>query len=86
MESVTVRHVGKLDGALDVLKGILAGTWEDIVLVGISHAEIEKKKALRTPKDNHRVAMGKSWCDVAAGTPRVRRAPLKCGAGCTVML
>ena len=85
VDSSAVRHVEKVDGALDVLKGVLAGISAEKLRVAISHAETEKTAA-RAPEDGRRAAMGKSWRDVAAGPPPVRRAPLEWDAARTVIL
>ena len=60
VDSATVRHAGKVDGALDVLKGVLAGMSVEKLRVAISHAETEKQTASRAPTDGRRAAMGRS--------------------------
>ena len=86
VDSATVRHAGKVDGALDVLKGVLAGMSAEKLRVALSHAETAKQTASRAPEDGRRAAMGRSWRDVAASPPPVRRAPLQWDAGRTVIL
>ena len=54
VDSVTVLHAEKVDGALDVLKGVLAGMSTEKSHVVISHAKIEKQTTLHMPKDSHR--------------------------------
>ena len=75
--SSTVRHAKKVDGALDVLKGVLAGILAEKLRVAISHVGTEKKDVGRASEDGRRVAMGRSWHDVAASAPPIPRAPLK---------
>ena len=84
--SLTVRHAAKVDGALDVLKGVLAGISVEKLCVAISHAAMEKKDAGRSSEDGRRAAMGRSWRDVTASSPPVRRAPLEWDAARTVIL
>ena len=57
--SLTVRYAAKVDGALDVLKGVLAGISAEKMRVAISHAAMEKD-AGRSSEDSHRAAMGRS--------------------------
>ena len=56
--SSTVRYATKVDGALDVLKGVLVGISAKKLCVAISHAAMEKKDAGRSSEDGRRVAMG----------------------------
>ena len=84
--SLTVRHVAKVDGALDVLKGVLAGISVEKLRVAISHAAMEKKEAGRSSEDGRRAAVGRSWRDVAASAPPVRWAPLEWDAARMVIL
>ena len=84
--SSTVRHAAKVDGALDVLKGVLAGISVEKLRLAISHATTEKKDAWRSSKDGRRAAMGRSWRDVAASSPPVRRTLLEWDAVRTVIL
>ena len=84
--SSTVRHTAKVDGTLDVLKGVLAGISVEKLCVAISHAATEKKDAGRSSEDGRRAAMGWSWRDVATSAPRVRRAPLEWDTARTVIL
>ena len=86
MASSIVRHSAKVDGTLDVLKGVLAGMSAEKLRVAISHASTEKKEAGRSPEDGRRAGMGRSWRDVAASAPPVRRAPLEWDAARTVIL
>ena len=84
--SSTVRHAAKVDGALDVLKGVLAGMSVEKLRVAISHALTEKRDAGRSSEDSRWVGMGRSWRNVAASAPPVRRAPLEWDAAWTVIL
>ena len=84
--SSTVQHAAKVDGALDVLKGVLAGISAEKLRVAISHAATEKRDAGRSAEDGRRAGMGRSWRDVAASAPPVRRAPLEWDAARTVIL
>ena len=77
MHSSIVRYAGKVDGTLDILKGILAGILAEKLCVAITHAEIENKVAVYAPEDGSWAAMGSSWPDVAPGNPQVRWTPLK---------
>lgn len=77
MHSSIVRHVGKVDEALDVLKGVLAGISAEKLCVAITHAETENKVAVYAPEDGCWAAMGRSWPDVTAGNPQVQWAPLE---------
>ena len=56
--SSTVRHAGKIDGTLDVLKGVLAGILAEKLRMAISHVVTEKKEAGRSSEDGRQVAMG----------------------------
>ena len=52
MDSATVQHAKKVNGALDILKGILAGLSMEKLCVANSHTKTEKKAALHSPKDS----------------------------------
>ena len=81
-DSLTIRYAGKVDGMLDVLKGVLAGTSLEKLYVVISHAETEKKRDVHATKDSRWAPMGRSWCDVVTITPPVRQGPLEWDAIC----
>ena len=84
--SSTVQHAAKVDGSLDVLKGVLAGISAEKLRVAISHAAMEKQDTGRATEDGRQAKMGRSWRDVAASAPPVRRAPLEWDAARTVIL
>ena len=84
--SSTVRHAAKVDGVLDVLKGVLAATSAEKLCVAISHTTTKRKDAGRSSEDGRRAGMGQSWRDVAASAPPVQRAPLKWDTARTVIL
>ena len=72
MESTIVRHVRKVDGVLDVLKGTLVGVSVEKLCVAISHAKTEKKRGSCMPKDGYQATMDRSWRDVTVSCPLVR--------------
>ena len=52
--------MGKVDGALDVLKGVLAGILLEKLRLEISHVAMEKKAIVHMSEDGRWAAMGKS--------------------------
>ena len=86
VSSSTVRYAAKVDGALDVLKGVLAGISVKKLRMAISHAVMEKRDAGRLSEDGRWAGMGWSWHDVAGSAPPFRRAPLEWDAAQTIIL
>ena len=52
-----VRHAGKANNALDILKGVLEKISVEKLCMAISHAETKPKIVPHTPQDGHWVAM-----------------------------
>lgn len=55
---------------MDGLKGVLVGILVEKLRMEISHVAMEKKTIARMSEDGRWAAMGKSWHDVTASSPR----------------